>query len=87
MGRATVPDTGGKSMEIPKAKEIQKVAKPAPEPLKPKVKFHIHLCCLTIALIATAIVVGYHIGNDVVQTVIPIFPNFLTEILDRIRKV
>jgi hypothetical protein len=82
----TDSDTGGKTMEIPKA-EIKKVAKPAPEPLKPKVKFHIHLCCLTIAIIATAIVVGYHIGNDVVQTVIPIFPNFITEILDRIRKV
>jgi hypothetical protein len=86
MAVLTDSDTGGKTMEIPKA-EIKKVAKPAPEPLKPKVKFHIHLCCLTIAIIATAIVVGYHIGNDVVQTVIPIFPNFITEILDRIRKV
>jgi hypothetical protein len=86
MAVLTDSDTGGKTMEIPKA-EIKKVAKPTPEPLKPKVKFHIHLCCLTIAIIATAIVVGYHIGNDVVQTVIPIFPNFITEILDRIRKV
>jgi hypothetical protein len=69
-------------------KEIEKHAKPVTdETVRPKIKFRTHCIVLVFSMIALATVVSLHIFSETANVALTFVPNFIVEMIDRIKWV